>query len=85
MEPFFTSAQRPTVNMPKEKLDLCQNYQKYFQNMKKSLPSHAFANLAQFQLILNPELCLVLPCLGAGHDHSEILGKLRNNRLDCFC
>ena len=28
--------------------------------------------------------CLLLPCLGAGHDHSVILGKLRNTRLDSF-
>ena len=33
---------------------------------------------------LHADLCLVLPCLGAGHDHSVILGKLRNMRLDCF-
>ena len=29
--------------------------------------------------------CLFLPCLGVGHDHFEISGKLRNTRLDCFC
>ena len=31
-----------------------------------------------------PDPCLLLPCLGAGHDHSVIFGKLRNTRLDCF-
>ena len=31
-----------------------------------------------------PDPCLLLLCLGAGHDHSEILGKLRNTRLDSF-
>ena len=34
---------------------------------------------------MKTDLCLVLPCLGAGHEHSEILGKLRNTRLDRFC
>ena len=28
--------------------------------------------------------CLLLPCLGAGHNHSVILGKLRNARLNSF-
>ena len=30
------------------------------------------------------ELGLILSCLGAGHDHSKMLGKLRNTRLDFF-
>ena len=35
-------------------------------------------------MTVKADLCLVLPCLGAGHDQSEILGKLWNTRLDCF-
>ena len=37
-----------------------------------------------FKKKVRPDPCLLLPCLGAGHDHSVILGKLRNTRLDCF-
>ena len=37
-----------------------------------------------FKKKVRPEPCLLLPCLGAGHDHSVILGKLRNTRLDSF-
>ena len=33
---------------------------------------------------VTPDLCLLPPSLGAGHDCSMILGKLRNTRLDCF-
>ena len=54
-------------------------------NSKRILEHQSQVNFFSkiFQTSKTP--CLFLPCLGAGHDQFEILGKLRNTRLDSFC
>ena len=70
---------------------LCQFYYESFHACPYSfLCCHVFPALKEQNEDISKfysisDLCLALPCLGAGHDHSKILGKLRNTRLDCSC